>query len=142
MPVSYDPYNPIRTVGTSQGNMAPITFTESGVTKLARAPSGYIWKLEDVSAADSGRTEDTTMYKEMVGQVVGLELSWTNIGTAEASAILQAFNPEYFYVCYLDLKAGTWVTKEFYCGNRSAPAYNTRLNVWQNVSFNIIARRG
>lgn len=137
---NYDSNNPIRTVGVTQGTMSAITFGTPA--KLARAPSSYIWKLEDISAADSGRTEDTTMYKNMVGQVVALELSWTNLGTAEASAILNAFNHEYLYVEYLDLITGGFTTKEFYVGNRSAPAYNVKLDVWQNVTFNLIQRKG
>jgi hypothetical protein len=95
-----------------------------------------------VSAADAGRTEDTMMHKKRVGQVVGLELSWQNIPTNEVSELLKAFNPEYITVCYLDAMEGKYVTSEFYVGNRSAPMYNSRLGVWQNVSFNIIERSG
>ena len=111
-----------------------------GVT--VKSPSSYIYKLEDVSAADAGRTEDTVMQKKRIGQVVSLELSWKNITTAEVSAILQAFNPEYINVTYLDAKAGTFVTSEFYVGNRSAPMYNATMGLWSNVSFNIIERSG
>lgn len=139
---SYDPLNPIRTVGTTQSNMTPIYYGSSGSEKLVRAPATYVYKLEDVSAADSGRVEDTTMYKNRVGQVVGLELSWVNLPTAEVSAILTFFNPEYIYVQYLDALSGTFQTKEFYVGNRSAPMYNSKLGLWQNISFNIIQRKG
>ena len=149
MSIAPDQYNPIRMVGTTLNNLAPITYMKNGVETLVRAPASYVWKLEDVSAADSGRTEDTTMYKNRVGQVVGLELSWKNIGTAEASAILNAFNPEYLYVVYLDLKKGDWVDAEdpegpplFYVGNRSAPMYNSKLGLWSNLSFNLIKRKG
>lgn len=123
----YDPLNPIRRIGTN-------TYVKS--------PSSYIYKLEDVSAADAGRTEDTVMHKMRVGQVVGLELSWQNITTAEASEILQAFNPEYIDLTYLDAKAGGYLTAEFYVGNRSAPIYNSALGLWENVSFDVIKRRG
>lgn len=142
MSIAPDQYNPIRMVGTTLNNLAPITYMKNGVETLVRAPASYVWKLEDVSAADSGRTEDTTMYKNRVGQVVGLELSWKNIGTAEASAILNAFNPEYLYINYLDLKAGGWITDLFYVGNRSAPMYNGKLGLWSNLSFNLIKRKG
>ena len=121
-----DPYNPIKSV--------------DGAT--VRSPSSYQWKLDDVSAADSGRTEDVTMYKNRVGQVVGIELSWNNITTAEASAILTAFNPEYITVEYLDPMAGGYISKVFYVGNRSAPLYNGKRGLWSNVSFNLIARYG
>ena len=138
----YDELNPIRQVGEDLQHMYTIKWTKNGVQIPVRAPASYVWKLEDVSAADSGRVEDTTMYKNRVGQIVGLELSWTNIGTAEASAILNAFNPEYIYVTYLDLKSGGFITSEFYVGNRSAPMYNSKLGLWSNVSFNLIKRKG
>ena len=134
--------NPIKGVGSTSSNTAPIQYTVGGVTKDVRAPASYVWKLNDVSAADSGRTEDTKMYKNRVGQVVGIELSWTNLPTAEASAIINAFDAEYFYVEYLDLKAGGYVTSQFYCGDRTAPLYNAKLGLWSNVSFNLIKRKG
>lgn len=107
-----------------------------------RCPSHYTYKLEDVSAADSGRTEDTMMHKEKVGQLVGIELSWQNINSDEASALLNAFDPEYIMVEYFDLKRNDYRTSEFYVGNRQAPMYNARLDVWTNLSFNIIERSG
>ena len=139
---SYDPLNPIRGVGTTSTNLTPIYYGPTGNEKLVRAPATYVYKLEDVSAADSGRTEDTNMWKNRVGQLVGIELSWVNLPTAEVSAILTFFNPEYIYVQYLDAKTGGYVTSEFYVGNRSAPMYNSKLGLWENVSFNLIKRKG
>lgn len=110
--------------------------------KAVKCPSSYLYKLEDVSASDAGRTEDTVMQKKRLGQLVGIELSWQNIPTEDVSAILKAFNPEYITVCYLDAMAGEYVTSEFYVGNRSAPMYNATKDLWSNVSFNIIERSG
>ena len=115
-------YNPIQSVG--------------GVT--VPCPSSYQYKLSDVSAADAGRTEDAKMHKMRIAQKVHLELEWQNITTADASTILNAFNPEYIQVNYLDPKANGYVTKTFYVGDRSVPAYNTALGLWTNVAFNII----
>ena len=110
--------------------------------EAVKCPSSYLWKLEDVSAADAGRTEDTVMHKKRIGQLVGLELSWQNLSTQDVSKILQAFNPEYINVCYLDAMQGKYVTSVFYVGNRSAPLYNASKNLWSNVSFNLIERSG
>lgn len=110
--------------------------------KAIQCPSAYTWKLEDISASDAGRTEDTVMHKMRIGQVVGLELSWNGLTTAEVSAVLKAFNPEYITVKYLDAMEGIYVTSEFYVGNRSAPMYNAKMGLWQNVSFNLIERSG
>ena len=101
-------------------------------------PSKYEYKLSDVSAADAGRTEDSLMHKMRIAQKVHLELAWQNVKTSVASQVLQAFDPEYINVTYLDPKAGGNVTKRFYVGDRSAPSYNTRMGLWSNISFNII----
>lgn len=140
MSVTYDANNPLQGVGASASAIAPLVFGPNDAP--VRAPAGYRLKYDDVSAADSGRTEDTTMYKNRRGQVVGIELAWRYVTTAEGSAILQAFDPEYLYVQYLDLKAGCYCKAEFYVGNRSAPMYNARKGLWENVSFNLIKRDG
>lgn len=105
-------------------------------------PSSFQWELEDISAADAGRTEDTLMHKNRIGQIVKLELEWKNVPTSTASAVLRAFNPEYVSVRYLDPMSGGYLTKTFYVGNRSSPLYNAELGVWSNVSFNLIERDG
>lgn len=116
-------YNPIQAVGSN--------------TNIP-CPSSYEYKLSDVSAADAGRTEDGKMHKMRIAQKVHLELAWQNVSTAVASTVLTAFNPEYLNVTYLDPMAGTFQTKRFYVGDRSAPSYNVRLGIWSNISFNII----
>jgi len=122
MAYSYDQYNPLETVGGA----------------YVRSPSVYQWDLQDISDPDAGRTEDGKMHKNRIGQKVKIQLAWNNISTADASAILTAFNPEYIEIKYLDPKEGSYQTKTFYVGDRSTPAYNTRLGLWSNVSFNII----
>lgn len=121
---SYDQYNPIRRVGTA----------------YVRSPSVYTYGLQDVSDPDAGRTEDALMHKNRIAQKVTLGLAWNNISTAEVSEILTAFNPEYIEVEYLDAKAGSYLTKTFYVGDRSVPMYSSILNIWQNVTFNLIER--
>lgn len=105
-----------------------------------KCPSYFKWKLEDLSAADAGRTEDYQMDKARVGQIVGLDLKWKNITTYDASGILKAFNPEYITVCYLDPKEGLFRTTEFYVGDRAAPLYNCETGLWSELSFSIIER--
>ena len=115
-------YNPLESVG--------------GVT--VPCPSSYKYQLSDVSAADAGRTEDALMHKMRIAQKVHLDLAWNYVTTANASTILTAFNNEYISIKYLDPMAGGYVTKTFYVGDRSVPAYNTRLGLWENVTFNVI----
>lgn len=103
-------------------------------------PSSYKWSEEDLSESDAGRTEDGVMSKQRIGQVVKLEFEWQNVSLEDAAVILQAFDPEYITVKYLDAKQGKFVTSDFYVGNRSTPLYNTRLGLWEKISFNIIAK--
>lgn len=105
-------------------------------------PSSYKYDLQDISDSDAGRTEDTNMDKKRLGQCVKIELTWKYVDTATASEILQAFNPEYIDVNYLDLLSGNYRTSEFYVGDRSAPMYNATLGLWESVAFNIIERKG
>ncbi len=121
---SYNALNPIRSI---DGNYVPV-------------PTRYQYSLQDVSAPNSGRTEDALMHKQRITQKVKIELEWANQTTAAVSEILNAFNPEYISVRYLDAKAGDFVTKTFYVGDRAAPLYNSRLGLWENVAFNIIER--
>lgn len=117
----YNPYNPIKTV---DGN-------------AVKCPSAYQWSLSDLSDSAAGRTEDTIMHKNRIGQKRKLSLEWKNLTTEECSAILKAFNPEYIKVCFLDAFDGDYMTKTFYVGDRSAPLYNSKMGIWNNVSFSI-----
>lgn len=107
-----------------------------------KSPSVYKWKLEDLSASDAGRTEDTVMDKKRIGQLIGIELQWNKVSIKDASTILKLFNPEYINVRYLDAKEGEYVNRTFYVGERSAPLYNGELGLWDNIAFNLIGRSG
>ena len=122
----FDEFNPIRSVDG----------------KAVLVPDTYQWELEDISESDAGRTEDVKMHKKRIGQVVKLQLSWGDVSIEDAADILQKFNPEYIFVCYLDAMAGKFLTKEFYVGNRNAPLFNSEMVLWESISFNIIERDG
>lgn len=121
-----DNYNPIRTL--------------NGVT--VPSPSSYEVLGSDVSSSDAGRTEDAKMWKMKITELTKLQLEWQNLKTADMSTILQAIDDEYFDVTYLDPKAGTYLTKNFYVGDRASVAYNTRMGLWSSLSFNLIERGG
>lgn len=123
-------------------NTNPIQSVNGVSVKCPDAEDGYLWDLEDISKSDAGRTEDTKMDKGRIGQVISLTLKWSGLTNDEISALLQAFNPEYINVRYLDPMTGGFVTSEFYVGNRSAPLYNSALGLWDSLSFKIIKRSG
>ena len=107
-----------------------------------KSPSTLTYGLKDISASDSGRTDDTIMHKNRVGQKVTLDLSWSGPTPEEASEILKAFDPEYIDVTYHDPKENKLVTKNFYSGDKKAPVKIWTVNQkrYESISFNIIER--
>ena len=123
--------------------------TSSNLVDVPVEPDAIGYSLQDISAADAGRVNDTgnTMYKMKTSQKRKLQLVWVNIAFADASTILQMFDPEYFFVKFKDVKTGGWLTKEFYAGDRSAPFKqialvdaNGRKTIISSLSFDIIER--
>ena len=135
-------YNPILWVQAYTGQAITDSDTPPTGAVTVACPSTYQYGLQDISQADAGRTEDTTMHTLRLGQTVKLQLAWQNIQSNVVSSVLQAFNSEYIIVRYLDAYFGTYRSSVFYVGDRSAPLYNSRLGIWSSVSFNIIERTG
>jgi len=105
-------------------------------------PAVCTWGLQDVSANESGRTDDTLMHKNRVGQKRKLDLQWNAKDRNVAHIIIKAFNPEYIDVTYWDLLDGKYETRTFYAGDRSAPykCWWDGKRIFESVSFNIIER--
>ncbi len=103
-------------------------------------PSTFEWGMIDVSDTDSGRTLDTVMHKNRVGQKRQIQLAWNGKDRATTAKILQMFNPEYIQVTYPDAMSGTDETRTFYVGDRSAPVKIWTVNNkrYESVSFSII----
>lgn len=123
-------------VGTTLNNLKAISLD----------PSSLVWGLQDISSSDAGRTHSAgnPMYKMRTSQKRKLDITWTMPTPAQASEILKAFNPEYFYVRYFDPMDNQRETRLFYAGDRSAPfkwydlkGKGTR---FANLSFNVIER--
>ena len=104
-------------------------------------PSEFGWSLQDVSSADSGRTQDGLMHKNMVTRKEKIQLSWNAPKPDKAAQILQMFLPEYFDVTYRSPLTNTVVTKTFYRGDANADTYWWANNgLFEKISFNIIER--
>ena len=106
-------------------------------------PSSFTFGLQDVSSAEAGRVEDNdTMYKLRTSQKRTLSLGWNGTTPGQTSEILQAFNPEYFTLTYPDALSGKMETREFYCGDRTAPVKTWVANnkLYTSVSFDVIER--
>lgn len=120
--------------------------TSASLADVPVEPDAISWGLMDVSASDAGRVQDygNTMYKMRVGQKRKLTLSWTNPTLEQASAILNLFNGEYFFVRYVDPLDGGFAVREFYAGDRSSPFRQITLDgggtQMSTLSFDIIER--
>lgn len=129
-------YTAITEIENSQGQMVAVSTIPNFVQ-----PAAMEVEIEDISASDAGRTADTVMHKKTLRTVRALSLSWHNLHTAQATAVLNAFTvKEYFRVKYLDPYTGGYTTKNFYIGNRTVPMYSAELDIWSNVSFRIVER--
>ena len=105
-------------------------------------PSSFSWGLQDVSASESGRTDDALMHKNRVAQKRKISLQWNGPTWKQTSLILEAFDREYVSVRYPDSMSGTYETRTFYVGDRTSPykcwwVGNRRM---ESVSFDIIER--
>lgn len=120
-------------VGTSSSSLADVP-----------TPTTVQPQLCDVSASDAGRVLDSnaTMYKNRVAQKRKIALAWKNPSGADVAAILQAFNPEYVYVRYLDPMSNSYETRQFYVGDRTMPLREVSVGgvTYSQLSFNIIER--
>ena len=109
-------------------------------------PADLTWGLQDISSSDSGRVHDAgnTMHKMRTSQKRKLSIKWVLTDASQASAILKAFNPEYFWVRYWDAMEGAFQVRQFYAGDRSAPFQWFQLHDkgtrFASVSFDIIER--
>lgn len=118
-----------------------IPITKIGTTNMPSQPSKYQVDLYDVSDENAGRTADGAMQKNTIGKCVKIQMSWNVLNSAEAFALFSLFSAnQYFNVTFYNPFSGGMDTKEFYVGDRSAPLYNSTLDIWQNVAFNIIQR--
>lgn len=106
-------------------------------------PSSFQWGLSDISAAESGRTDDTLMHKNRVGQKRTLTITWNALDWEDSCKIIQAFNPEYVSVTYPDLLTGNEAeTRTFYTGDKAVPFKSWWLGNqrMESISFEVIER--
>jgi len=104
-------------------------------------PSTWSWGLMDISAGESGRTDDTIMHKNRVGQKRKIQVGYNGINDSDAQTVLQAINPEYIDVTYYDLLEGTQ-TRTFYVSDRTSPFkwwYDGK-HILESLTFYLIER--
>lgn len=108
--------------------------------KVIKTPSQFDVKVNDVSASDSGRTQDTIMHKNRVGRKFTISLAWNNPTPEEAQEIYDAFSPEYISIKF---PFGTkTLTKTFYVGDQSYPMKQWYVGGkrYGQIAFDVIGR--
>ena len=110
-------------------------------------PATFEWQLMDVSAGESGRTDDALMHKNTVAKKRKLLVSWAHLSFADSARIIQAVSEdEYFPVTYPDyLDGNIQAERTFYVGDRTVPVKAFRMDdpTWQfseTISFDLIER--
>lgn len=104
-------------------------------------PATLTYGINDIDSAETGRNAEGTMIRDRVGSKVKLQCSWHALTPTQISTILNAIDDESFSMTYPDAKAGANVTKTFYVGDRSTPAYSLQTNglyLWQGLTCNFI----
>lgn len=103
-------------------------------------PSSLQWGIQSVSDSDAGRDLKGKMHVKLRTRKRKLELSWTGVDFSTTAEILQAFNPETFWVEYMDAQTGNRQQKQFYVGDRTAMvhSYAQGYRWYSTVAFNII----
>lgn len=102
-------------------------------------PSELQWGIQSVSASNAGRTMDGLMHVNLVTRKRKLELKWAGIDFAATKEVLEAVNPETFWVEYHDALQNERVQKQFYVGDRTSMVKSYVQGYRRcDVAFNII----
>lgn len=109
-----------------------------------KPPQEFTVTLNTIDADSSGRNANGTMVRDIITQKVKIEAKWGPLSSQESSLILKSVKGKFFTLNYPDPEEGTQMTKTFYVGDRSAPAYswNEKLQrvEWSNLAMNFIER--
>ena len=103
-------------------------------------PATVSYNRYDMDSEESFRGLDGTMQRDRVATKVKLECQWNALTGAEMSALLGAMEDVFFPINYYDPLAGSWTTKTFYVGDRSAPVYSVANGkvIFKSFSANFI----
>lgn len=110
----------------------------NGVTVVA--PKSFKASISDVDG-ETGRNASGDMIRDRVAVKRKLECEWGLLSQSEIQTLLNAVTSEFFEISYPDPQLGQ-ITRTFYVGDRSAPAYSwaDKLKPWSGLSMNFIER--
>lgn len=117
--------------------MVTISLSINGVE--VTAPKSFKVSIMDLDGENTNRNARGVMLRDRIRVTRKIECEWGPLTANEIKTILNAISGVYFSVSYPDPIEGQ-ITKTFYTGDRSAPAFNFKSNMWQGLSFNLIEK--
>lgn len=103
-------------------------------------PSSFSIGIQDLSNAE--RNANGTMIIERVATKRKIELAWEFLTREQISTILNAVNPVFFNVEYIDPLLGDIKNGTFYSGDRSMALIDFRNGIprYKDIKFNLVER--
>jgi hypothetical protein len=89
-----------------------------------KQPATVTYNRYDMDSEESFRGLDGTMQRDRIATKVKLECQWNGLTASEMSTLLQSMESVFFNINYFDPYMGSYTTKTFYVGDRSAPVYS------------------
>lgn len=104
------------------------------------APSAYSAIAQDIGKWE--RNARATMIGEFIARKAKIQMSWKYLNQNDLSTILNAIDPLFFSVTYLDEQTQTYKTGTFYKGDRTMPLYDFMNDVprYSDFTVNLIER--
>lgn len=110
---------------------------------LVQAPTEFKVTTQDLDDADTTiRTADGLLHRDRITVKRSIDLSWGLLSWADISSILQAMSGMFFEFSYPDPMDGGYTTRNFYVGNRPAPAALSKDGTvyWSGLRVTIIEK--
>ena len=110
----------------------------NGVTVVA--PKSFQVAIQDIDG-ETGRDANGNMVRDRVTTKRKLDCEWGMLTQSEISVLLNNVKSVFFSISYPDPIEGQ-VTKTFYVGDRTSPAYSftSKLKPWSGLKMNFIER--
>lgn len=107
------------------------------------AEGGFKWTRNDIDSSNAGRTLSGKMNRGRVTQKMKLEIKCRPLLQHEAELVLNAINPEYVTVNYVDPRQGPRTGVQFYSNNVPATMLfidPNGIEHWKDISFPLVER--
>lgn len=103
-------------------------------------PTSYSVSIQDLSNAERNATG--TMIIERIATKRKIELGWSYLTKEKTSILLNAINPVFFNVQYIDPQTGGIKSGTFYCGDRSIGLIDFKNGKprYKDIKFNLVER--